>query len=427
MSFPLIPLLLLAVALPGPANAVEFDDYFLDKALRVDLHHFGTDGQESICIDEVKQEPFYAGPKKHLIDPREYGSHWFEVYDSESGNLIFSRGFCTLFGEWKTTKEARDGLFRVFEHTLIMPFPKKPIRLKVSGRKRDNSFEQLLDQTLVLEQMNVRTDNPHKGVETIQLQNIGPSEKKVDIVILGDGYTASETDDYVDDARDAMEALFSRDPFKAQRKQFNIWGVKTPSPESGIDEPRKGLFKATAFDTSFNTFNLDRYAMTTSVKALRDAAACVPYDFIIIIFNSSRYGGGGVYNHFAMVTGNEARPGVLLHEMGHCIAALGDEYVDSTVAYLDMYPEGVEPWEPNLTALLDGKTPKWAEMVAEGTPIPTPANRGYYKTTGCFEGAGYKPEGLYRPGLQCTMRSLSHEFCPVCQKAIMESIRFYTE
>ncbi|MFH1998345.1 MAG: M64 family metallopeptidase, partial [Planctomycetota bacterium] len=299
--------------------------------------------------------------------------------------------------------------------------------LTISSRNSDNSFHIILDRVLPLAEMNVRNDNPYRHLKRVELMENGEPENKVDIVILGDGYAEDEMDRYISDARDAMKELFSEDPFKEHQERFNVWAVESPSPESGVDEPRKGFYKATFFDTSFNTFNLDRYAMTSSIKTLRDVAACVPYDFIIIIFNSSRYGGGGIYNLYAMVTGNHARRGVLPHEMGHCMAALGDEYVDSSVAYIDFFPEGVEPWEPNLTALINGAPPKWASMIPEDTPIPTPAKRGFFETVGCFEGAGYKPEGLYRPSFDCIMRSCKNGFCPICRNALMETIRFYTE
>jgi hypothetical protein len=157
---------------------------------------------------------------------------------------------------------------------------------------------------------------------------------------------------------------------------------------------------------------------------------------------------------------------VFVHEFGHSFAGLGDEYYSSDVAYTDFYPADVEPWEPNLTALLEGRDLKWGHLVADGTPIPTPWEKALYDSlvtvrgdldtesatydedvakidaersgileesaysgkVGAFEGAGYASEGVYRPALDCRMFSKSlAPFCPVCMEAIERMIDFHTE
>jgi hypothetical protein len=414
--------------LPSPAEDVDFNTYFLDKVLRIDIHQIGTAGEERICIDALKEEPFYAGPKKRLVEDGGLGSYRYQAFDASSGALIYSRGFCTLFGEWRTTEEARRGIYRVFDHTLIMPFPRNAFELAVSKRKQDNSgFVEIFRQAITPDQRRVRSDNPYRDCMTVKIQYSGNPSEKVDIVILGDGYRASEMKKYLRAARNAADNLFAESPFKECKKKFNIWAVECPSPESGVDEPGKGIYKSTVLGTSFNTFDLAHYSLTMHVHDVWDVAACVPYDAIIILFNAPRYGGGGLYNLYAMVSGSDAGgAGVVQHEVGHALAGLADEYYTSQVTYIDFYPDGVEPWEPNITALLEPGLVKWAVHVTRGLPIPTPNDAKYSGDVGCFEGAGYRAKGLYRPCRNCIMLSCRGGFCPVCKQAIQRVIDFHT-
>jgi hypothetical protein len=411
----------------GAEEEVSFEDFFLDKVLRIDFYHLGSAGKEQLCIDRIKEEAHYSGPKSRLIYPRPLGTHRFDLFDRDSGKRIYSRGFCTLFGEWQTTAEAIAGVTRVFSHTLTMPYPRKDFVLAISRRDGNRELKEIFRQELVLGECAIAKDNPYSNLEVVRLMNHGDPHEKVDIVILGDGYDSLEMNQYLNDARDAMEELLEESPFKENRERFNVWAVKAPSPESGVDEPLKDSYCATLFDTSFNTFGLARYSLSMNTKAIHDVAALAPHDFIILIFNSPRYGGGGIYHHYAVVSGQNPAPGVLAHEMGHCMAGLGDEYVDSTVAYVDFYPKGIEPWEPNITALIDGTGCKWQGLIDEGTPVPTPDQGKYDGRIGCFEGAGYKAEGLYRPSRDCIMRSCRNGYCTVCSKSLIDTIRFYAD
>jgi hypothetical protein len=405
-----------------------FDTYFYDKVLRVDMHHFGNGDKEIMCIHGLKEEPHFSGPKARLIDDRGLGTHRFDLYDAKDDIRLYSRGFCTLFGEWKTTPEARRGIYRVFEHCLIMPYPKRAVFLSVSMRSGDGGFEEFFRQRIDLDKASISTDNPYKELKTMKILHKGDPHDKVDIVILGDGYGASEMKKFIRDARSAADELLEESPFTENRGKINFWAVQSPSLESGVDEPRKGSYKSTVFETSFNTFDLERYSMSMNIEDIHDAAACVPYDFILILFNAPRYGGGGIYNLYAMVTGSSKRAGgIIAHEMGHCLGGLADEYFQSAVTYVDFYPKDQEPWEPNITALLDPSRPKWAKWIQAGTPIPTPDQGRFDQVVGCFEGAGYQSQGLYRPCRNCIMRTCGGGFCPVCKAALEETIRFYAK
>jgi hypothetical protein len=229
----------------------------------------------------------------------------------------------------------------------------------------------------------------------------------------------------VKDVRRIADELMSVSPLKENNRKFNVWAVESPSPESGVDEPRKAAYVATRFEVAFNAFDLGHYPLSFDVKSIHDVAACVPCDAIMIVYNSPRYGGGGLYNLYAIVPGR--MPGVIHHEFGHLFAGLADEYFNSPVTYIDFYPLDVEPWEPNITALLNPEKVKWGSLIRKGTPVPTPGDAKYQDKVGCFEGAGYRAKGLYRPCRNCIMLTCRGGFCPVCSEMILKTIDLYAK
>ncbi|MEJ2277229.1 MAG: M64 family metallopeptidase, partial [Candidatus Lokiarchaeota archaeon] len=149
--------------------------------------------------------------------------------------------------------------------------------------------------------------------------------------------------------------------------KFNIWGVEAPSSEEGTDIPAEGIWRKTLLNTTFYTFDLERYLMTPDYKSVRDLAANAPYDQIYILVNSNKYGGGAIYNYYSVcVSGNIFSDYVFSHEFGHGFSFLADEYYTSDVAYNDFYPLDVEPLEPNITTLVDFDK-KWKDMVDKNT------------------------------------------------------------
>jgi hypothetical protein len=222
--------------------------------------------------------------------------------------------------------------------------------------------------------------------------------------------------------------LFNVSPFKENRDNFNIWGVEAPSENSGTDIPKENIWKKTILNTNFYTFGLERYLMTADNKSVRDLAANAPYDQIYILVNTDEYGGGSIYNHYSVcASDNKYSEYVFVHEFGHGFASLADEYYTSDVAYEDFYPLDVEPLDPNLTTLVDFKS-KWKDLVPDSIPIPTPAVEKYKNSVGAFEGGGYMAKGIYRPMMDCTMKSISVDnFCPVCKRAVRQMIDFYSK
>jgi hypothetical protein len=235
-------------------------------------------------------------------------------------------------------------------------------------------------------------------------------------------------DSFKEDCERFAGYLFNSSPFRENKNKFNIWGIEAPSAESGTDIPKEDIWKKTLVNSTFYTFDLERYLMTYDNKTLRNIASNAPYDQIYILVNSDKYGGGSIYNHYSMsVTKNKYFEFIVTHEFGHGFASLADEYYTSDVAYQNFYPLDVEPTDPNLTTLVDFDS-KWKDLVEDGTPIQTPDTDEYKNKVGVFEGGGYMEKGIYRPAHDCSMKSIKVDnFCPVCKRAIKQMIDFYTE
>ena len=266
-----------------------------------------------------------------------------------------------------------------------------------------------------------------KENKVAQIQSAGSPSGKVDLVFLAEGYTEAEQDKFVADARRFTEILFATPPYDARRHDFNVWAVGLVSEESGTDVSGRGVFRHTALNSGYYTFGLDRYLTTPDMLSIRNAVWNVPCDAIFILVNAATYGGGGMYNFYAIGTAdNDRTPGVFVHELGHSFAGLADEYFSSEVAYDEnFYNLQAEPWEPNITTLVDFGS-KWADLLPAGTPVPTPAEGRYADRVGVFEGGGYLTKGVYRPKVHCTMRDYA-PFCPVCSRAIERMIDFLSD
>jgi hypothetical protein len=407
----------------GQAN---FNKYFIEKSLRFDFLLGGNSKEVKVYPAQIKQEPYWAGSQKNLIDKFNYGSYRFRVFDLNSDSLIFSKGFSTLFQEWQTTAEAKERN-KTFYQAAIFPFPKNRIRLEIDARQWKGNFKTIFKTEIDPKNYFILKETP-APFETVKILNNGVPKNKVDVVILAEGYTEQEMDKFVKDAQRITSYLFNSEPFKSDKKNFNVTAVLTPSIESGTDIPGENSYKNTHFNSSFYTFDISRYLTVSDMKTVYDAAAVVPYDHIYILVNTERYGGGGFYNFVTVCTAdNSLTKEVAVHEFGHGFAGLGDEYYTSAVAYEDFYNLKVEPWEPNLTTLVNFDL-KWKKMVADSIPIPTPREEKYNNTVGVFEGGGYMEKGIYSPFIDCRMKSNNaKDFCPVCQEAIKKVIRFYSE
>lgn len=216
----------------------------------------------------------------------------------------------------------------------------------------------------------------------------------LDITFIAEGYTQSQMKSFQEDVKRMYDYLITQEYFIRYKDKINVWAVESPSDQSGLVNPGKNIWHRSLAGTSFSTFGTDRYLTTLKFKSVMDIAACAPGDIAYILVNSNEYGGGGVYNHYNVSTvGHPLSNKVFIHEFGHGLAGLGDEYYSSEVAYSEFYPLGVEPWESNLTTLVNFDS-KWKSMIESGTPIPNPADDNFKTKVGVFEGGGYVSKGV---------------------------------
>lgn len=404
-----------------------FDDYFTDKTLRVDYIFNGNSSRQDICLDGLSVLPSWAGRKHHLSELPLLGNGQIIMRDLTGQNIIYKTSFSSLFQEWLETDEAKT-LTKGFENTFLLPFPLRPVEVEVllldkKRRVYANMKHTVRPDDILIQQKGNTHVTPHR-----YLLQSGDAARCIDVAILAEGYTAEEMETFYKDAGIACESLFSHEPFKAMENRFNIVAVASPSQDSGVSVPRLGEWKQTAVGSHFSTFYSDRYLTTSRVKAIHDALAGIPYEHIIILANTDEYGGGGIYNAYTLTTAHHPkfRP-VVVHEFGHSFGGLADEYFYDNDVMTDTYPLDVEPWEQNITTRVEFAS-KWEDMLAPGTPVPTPVDMNKTYPVGVYEGGGYSAKGIYRPADDCRMRTNEYPaFCPVCQHALRRIIEFYTE
>jgi hypothetical protein len=434
------------------------------RTMRVDLTHTGTGTQEQFAIAEVVREGEWAGPADRWVDTSNLGKYAFEVQDS-AGRVIYSRGFASIFGEWETTDEAKQQ--RSFSESVRFPEPQQPVKLVIRKRGARNELRELWSARIDPRDKAVRTAAPKDKAWAV-MRNGAPRDK-VDLLLLGDGYTAGEMEKWHRDARHTMELLFAASPFKEHRRDFNVWAIDTPAEQSGVARPSDGVVRHSPLGASYDAFGSERYVLTMENQRLRDVAAAAPYEFMEIVANDRKYGGGGIFNLYATVSADNAfTPYVFVHEFGHHFAGLADEYYTSDVSYAAATARP-EPWEPNATA--DPHAAKWKDLLTAGVDLPSMWPKQQFeememaiqkrrreiraqhrpedemealfreereKSTkllasgpnagkvGAFEGAMYEGRGYYRPQQDCIMFTRDETgFCAVCRRAIEKIIRMY--
>ncbi|WP_421920474.1 M64 family metallopeptidase [Marinifilum sp.] len=402
----------------------KFEKYFENKTLRIDYLMGGDAKSQTVFLKELKEEPHWGGSTVNLIDKFGYGTFCFKLYDVESNELIYSKGFNSLFQEWQTTAEAKE-MKRAFYQVNVMPFPKKTARFVLESRKWDGTMEKIWEYKIDPTNYFIIRDKPIP-VPFTKVMGKGSTEESVDIAFIAEGYTTKEIDKFKADVKRVAGYLMDVPPFNKYAKRFNIYALESVSEESGTDVPGENIYKNTAVNTTFYTFDVPRYLTTFDIKALHDICANVPYDQIYVLINTDRYGGGGFYNYYSSCSAdNELTYEVSSHEFGHGFAGLADEYYNSKVAYDGFYNLEIEPWEPNITTMVDFDS-KWKDMLDESTPVPTPRTPAFQKTIGVYEGGGYSAKGIYSPVQDCKMKSNKEKhFCPVCQRAIEQMILYH--
>ncbi len=455
-----------------PLCAATYDDLFLDRTMRVDYFHTSTPkGDEIIALSGIVNDGSWSGSRTYLIDTSNLGKYYFEVIDRDTNQVIFSRGFASVYGEFVTTSEAKEHA-ATFHESLRFPWPKKPVQVVLKVRDEQQAFQQIWS-TLVDPDSRFVNPAPIRPAGKVwsYLDNGSPS-KKVDLLVIGEGYTEAEMPKLHKDVERLVGKLFATEPFKSRKSDFNVRVLELPAAKSGVHRPRTHDDRRSYTGVEYNIFDSERYVLTLDNRSLRDIAASAPYDFLEILVNEKQYGGGGIFADQATSSVDSGfSEYVFVHEFGHHFAGLGDEYYTSDVAYETGGAEHPEPWEPNLTA--NGEHPKWMELVTPGTPLPTPwpkeefekhqreyqaerrklreqnvpetqmdalfrraqeyetkflGTQTYSGKVGAFEGAGYEAKGLYRPEIDCIMFTRDEVgFCDVCTRAINHMIDMQTK
>ncbi len=405
-------LIIMAAAFCMNGKAQTFDEFFSDSTLRIDYVFAGDRTAKSIHVDELCKMPRWYGKRQRLAELPLEGNGQITMSDAASGKVIYRNSFSTLFQEWLTTNEAKT-TSKSFENIFLVPFPKRAVDIKVElidyHRHTIASFKHTVDpKDILIRKLGDCHVTPYET-----LNKAADTTRCIHIAYVAEGYTEEEMDSFLNHARIATDALFAHEPFKSMRDRFNIVAVKSPSVDSGTSEPKNGVWKSTALGSHFDTFYSDRYLTTLHLKKLHDVLAGTPYEHIIILVNTEKYGGGGIYNSYNLsyTRGKYFRP-VVVHEFGHSFGGLGDEY-----EYGDsdpMYYSDTEPWEQNLTTKHDFSQ-KWGKLIKEGK-------------AGLYEGGGYLSKGVFRGAENCRMKTNEEpEFCAVCRQALVRLIDFYTK
>lgn len=437
--------------------------------LRVDYFHTGDATEERFSLDRIVVEPLpFPGRPDRPLDDTNLGKYRFEVRDLATQRVLYSRGFASIYGEWETTAEARTAN-RTFSESLRLPMPEGPVQVSLAKRGARHEFKEVWSLVVDPKDRFVDRAVPASPGPVVELQRSGDPADKLDLLLLGDGYTAAEREKFERDARRLLDALFAVEPFKSRRADFNVWGIAPPADESGVSRPLTGTHRRSRIGATYDAFGSERYLLSFENRSLRDVASFAPYDALAIVVNAETYGGGGIFNLYTTVAaGSRWSDYVFVHELGHSLAALADEYFTSDPVYLSS-DERPEPWEPNVTA--DPSAAKWAALASPGVPRPTPwpkekftkrsreiqeirkriraENRPesemdalflvqqkeetallssfpFAGKVGAFEGAHYEAKGYYRPQADCVMFSRNRvPFCAVCQRALGKVIDLY--
>lgn len=419
-----LPLLAL---LPMTAHAQEFDDWFTDQTLRLDYTFSGTAAAQHISLDGMSSLPHWYGKRQHLSEVPVRGYGQIVVRRADTDTVLYRQSFSTLFQEWLTYPDALTQA-RSFENVFLVPMPRVPVDVEVT--LLSSRLEPIATATHRIDPSDILIR--HKGMRPtpyVVLQQPADTAHCIHLAYVAEGYRAEEMDSFLHYAREANEAMFAHEPFRSLRDRFQVVAVTSASAESGPSEPANGIWHDTTLGSAFSTFYIDRYLTTLNLKRLHDVLAGTPYEHIIVLVNTEKYGGGGILNAYNLTsTKHEWFKPVVVHEFGHSFAGLADEY-GYDKEDIPMYPCDVEPWEPNITTLVDFKS-KWEDMIPVSTPRPTPPTGDPETMTtriGLFEGAGYKRKGVYRPVENCRMRvNTVPDFCPVCQRSLRRVIDFYT-
>lgn len=410
------------------ARVVYFNEVFTDSTLRIDYIFSGTSKTQHIALQSLSKTKGWYGRRHHLGEQLLRGNGQLVVLDAASKDTVYQHSFSSLFQEWQSTEEATR-LERSFDNAFLIPYPKRPVEVVCTLTDTHNRVTSELRHIVDPNDILIRDRSMHLQTPWRYIWKGGDSRECIDIAIVAEGFNEEQMPDFLAMCDTTMLALMSHEPYRSMMHKFNFVAVMPRSVQNGVSIPRKNLWFDTALGSHYDTFYTDRYMTIPSVGRLFDLCTGIPFEHFIILANTTQYGGGGIYNSYTIASAKSPRSKleVIVHEFGHSFGGLADEYYYDDM-YETWYPADTEPWEPNLTTLVDFGS-KWQDLLPAGTAIPTvPDGKDLTTKVGVYEGGGYQSKGVYRPTQECRMKvNEVKEFCPVCQRAIHRLINFYTE
>ena len=411
-------------------SAQSFESHFTEQTLRLDLIFAGNASEQFIAIKELACDKGWYGRRCNLDSAPLAGNGAIILREPESGAVIYKHTFSSLFQEWLATDEAK-GCMRSFEATLLLPMPRKEVEIEITLTNYQGGEQARLEHKINPADPLIRDLSRVEPIEHEYIHHGGASERAIDVVIIAEGYTKEQMSTFMEDARTAAEEILRYAPFKAHRSDFNFIAIKSESLDTNVSVPQDKEWRETAVNSNFMTFYAPRYLTTNSVHRLYDTVRGIPCEHIIVLANTDTYGGGGIYNSYTLTTAHHSafKP-VVVHEFGHSFGGLGDEYFYETEDVgAGTYSFDHEPWEPNITTLVEFQS-KWADMLPnpeDHTPTEPTTEREESYTVGIYDGGGYVTRGVYRPAVVCRMRNnTATRFCPVCERAIERVILHQT-
>ena len=292
-----------------------FEKHFIDKTLRFNLVHSGDTANESFRLDKVCDDGLWSGRTLNMVNPYLLGAYYYELKDLETDELLYSESISTYYSEWLLTEEAKQSK-RSFHESIRIPYPKKSAALTMY--KIDS-----LDVKIPVWEYEINRKTRAYIVPTknhnnrmVRLLDNGDPKVKVDIVILGDGYTMKEIAKFDKDAMYFYKLLFETEPFKSRKNDFNVHAIQVPPKNSG-----------NKLMAEYSAFGHDKYVLVSDEWAFREYATQSPYDYAVILINDSNASGGSMYNNYTIsALRSQSEDYVIRHELGHQIVGFADKY-----------------------------------------------------------------------------------------------------
>ena len=292
----------------------DFEKHFIDKTLRFNLIHTGDAATESFKLAQIYDDGLWYGRTKNLVNPYRLGSYFYEVRDVETDELLYSDGASTLFGEWRLTEEAKSAT-KSFNESIRIPYPNKEAKI-IMYRIDSLDFEPVWEYVINKETKSLIEPTRNHNNRMVRFLDSGNPKEKVDIIILGDGYTLDDIKLFDADALHFYNCFINTEPFKSRKNDFNVHAVQVPP-----------IREKNTLKVNNGTLGHDKYALTNDEWAFREYATQSPYDYAVILINTDESYGGSLYNlYITAAIRSQSEDYVIKHEIGHHIAGIADKY-----------------------------------------------------------------------------------------------------